>query len=114
MNNQILIPPRLRDDAERFCCIMLSVSGADATLESRRRPVVMARVMVANALMMAGHSGISTGIILGIDHSTVHYYKKKMSEILSAPGYDAERQIWKKFNERLKEDYDETGKTESA
>lgn len=101
MNNLILIPPRLRERAERYCKLMLHVSGVDPMEESRRRPVVMARMMVANALLIDGYTLMAVGTILGIDHSSVSYYKDRMSEVLAAPGYEAERDTWKRFVKEL-------------
>lgn len=97
MNNLILMPPLLRERAERYCKLMLQVSGADPMGESRRRPVVMARMMVANALLIDGYTLTAVGTILGVDHSSVSYYKDRMSEVLSAPGYEAERELWRLF-----------------
>lgn len=97
MNNLILIPPRLREQAERYCKLMLEVSGADPMEESRRRPVVMARMMVANALLIDGYSLTAVGTILGVDHSSVSHYKDRMSVVLGAPGYEAEREVWGRF-----------------
>lgn len=101
MNGEMLPNPRLREMAERLCAVMLEVSGVDATQETRRRPVVMARVMVANALLAEGYTENAVGAVLGWDHSTVHHYRRRMSEMLTAPGYDAERIIWNNFKQRI-------------
>lgn len=93
--------PKLRDLAERLCSVMLEVSGVDAMQETRRRPVVMARVMVANALLAEGYTEHAVGAVLGWDHATIHHYRRRMKDMLTAPGYDAERHLWERFNGRI-------------
>ena len=101
MNNNAFIPPELRYKAKRFCDIMLEISGADPSQERKFRPVVMARVMVAYALLLDGYTENAIGNVLGWDHSTINHYRGKMNDILSSPGYEAERELWEKFRERI-------------
>lgn len=101
MNEKTLPNPRLRERAERLCAVMKEVSGHDPLDETRKRPVVMARMMVAGALLEEGYTENSVGGILGWDHSTIHHYRRRMGEILTAPGYDAERAVWNKFKEYM-------------
>lgn len=101
MNKPIIIPPSLSERARHLCEIMYEVSGIDAMAKTRKRPVVMARVMVVNALLSEGHSENSVGVTLGFDHSTINHYRKKLDDILTLRCYDAEREIWKKFNEKI-------------
>lgn len=101
MNTSILLPPLLRETAERYCHLMLRISGADPLEESRVRPVVVARAMVAQALLNDGFTGMSVAVILGVDHSSINHYKKIMDAILHSPGYDAERDIWRRFSRKI-------------
>lgn len=55
--------------------------------------------MVACALLDEGYGEHAVGIILGVDHSTVHHYRDRMDTIKTAPGYDLERKIWARFRE---------------
>lgn len=101
MNEEMLPSRRLRELAERYCAMMHVVSGVDPLQETRRRPIVMARVMVANALLAEGYTENAVGSVLGWDHSTIHHYRRRMKEMLTAPGYDAERHLWERFNGRI-------------
>ncbi len=93
--------PKLRDLAERLCSVMLEVSGVDAMQETRRRPVVMARVMVANALLAEGYTEHAVGAVLGWDHATIHHYRNRMEAVLTTPGYEDERDLWKRFKRSI-------------
>lgn len=97
MNNAGYIPKQLRIRAKRLCRVMFSVSGVDPMEESRKRPVVYARMMVAYALLREGNTEHSVGTVLGWDHSTINYYRSAMDDILSSPGYAKERELWDTF-----------------
>ena len=69
--------------------------------ESRRRPVVTARCLLAYRLLLEGFTEHAVGAVLGWDHATINHYRRKAATMLSAPGYDAERELWHKFNETI-------------
>lgn len=97
MNEKNLTDPRLRERAQRLCAVMKEVSGHDPLDETRRRAVVMARMMVASALLAEGYTENAVGTVLGWDHSTIHHYRKRMKEVMTTPGYEAEKEILGKF-----------------
>ena len=101
MNAYMFLPIHLRDKAERYCAAMQETAGVDPLESSRRRPVVMARMMVANALLLDGYSLHAVGTILGMDHSTISHYKDRMGDVLKAPGYEAERSVWEQFKKKI-------------
>lgn len=101
MNAPVLIPYILRTTATYLCGVMREVSGCDPAEESRRRPVVTARTFVAYRLMQQGFTEHAVGAVMGWDHSTVHHYRRKASTMLNSPGYDAERELWNKFNNSI-------------
>lgn len=101
MNAPVLIPYILRTTTAYLCRVMREVSGCDPAEESRRRPVVTARTFVAYRLMQQGFTEHAIGAVMGWDHSTVNHYRRKASFMLTAPGYDAERELWNKFNKAI-------------
>ena len=101
MNNLVFIPPLLRERAEKYCDIMQKIAGVDPLEDTRHRPVVIARTMVANALLQDGYTLHAVGTILGVDHATVNHYRKRFQDIESTPGYEAEREIWNRFKRRI-------------
>ena len=101
MNRPPIIPYILRTTARHYCATMREVSGYDPAEETRRRPVVTARTFVAYRLMMEGFTEHAVGSVLGWDHSTVNFYRRKAAEMLHSPGYDAERELWTKFNKAI-------------
>lgn len=101
MNDDCLIPPVLRSRAHHLCDTMISLCGQDPAEDSRRRPVVIARVFVCRVLTLEGWTEHQTGRVLGWDHSTVHYYIRRFKDIMELPGYDAERDLWKQFKQAI-------------
>ena len=104
MNRQIYISKGLCTRAKKLCRIMQETCGADPTEEKRQRAIVTARTMVAYQLLEEGFTEHAVGAVLGWDHSTINYYRDKMEKMLTAPGYDAEREIWKTFQKKLEKD----------
>lgn len=101
MNKPTLIPYILRKKAEHYTRTMEQVAGCDPLAESRTRPIVTARTFVAYRLLMEGFTEHAVGAILGNDHATINHYRRKAVTMLTAPGYDAERELWKKFNQAI-------------
>ena len=101
MNKDCLIPYILRSKSAYYCDTMERVSGVNPAEESRRRAVVTARVFTAYRLLLEGFTETAVGCVLGWDHSTVHHYRRRAAAMLSAPGYDAERELWNQFNKAI-------------
>lgn len=101
MNKPTVISYILRKTAAYYCHKMQEVSGCDPAEESRRRPVVVARTFVAYRLLLQGFTEHAVGAALGWDHSTINVYRRRADEMLNTPGYDAERQLWDKFNQAI-------------
>lgn len=97
----ILIPQRYKDMAENLRQVMLELTGMDVCNPSRERAFVVPRAMVARALASEGMSTIQVGALLGKNHATISHYKDLMADFLSSPGYDAERELWTKFQARI-------------
>lgn len=100
MNERTLITPGLRNRTIFLRAVLLELSGLDAFGKDRSRASSTARMMVAQQLYKEGNSELDIARVLGRNHSTIHYYRVKM-DLLNLPGYEAERDIWKKFKERL-------------
>ena len=98
---QILIPQKYRDLAEKLRQVMLELTGVDACKQTRARAVVVPRAMVAWILVSEGCTTFQAGALLGKNHATISHYKDLMADFLSSPGYDAERELWTKFQERI-------------
>lgn len=101
MNKPTIIPYILRKTAAYYCDKMREVSGVNPTDESHRRPVVVARTFVAYRLLRQGFSEHAVGAVLGWDHATINRYRRRGYEMLNIPGYDAERELWDKFNQAI-------------
>lgn len=109
MNGMVLLPPRLRERAGRLCAVMKDMIGVDATEGTRKRPVVIARMIVACALLEEGYTETAVGTVLGWDHSTINHYRRRMKEMLTAPGYDAERGLRERFRKMIDFHYPDKG-----
>ena len=101
MNKNFIIPTALRRRAQQLCDTMQEISGYDPAEDSRKRPVVTARIFVCYVLLLEGWSEHRIGITVGWDHSTINYYRKRMVEILTLPGFDAERELWEQFKKAI-------------
>ena len=92
----------MRARAETLRQIMLNVSEIDAKENTRRRPVVIARAMVAYALLSEGMTTMQVGTLLGKDHSTIVHYFQLTVTFLSSPGYEAERELLNDFADAVR------------
>lgn len=63
------------------------ITGASIDEQSRRREVVVARVIFANALLLSGASSSMVGMEMGRDHATILYYRKQLSKWKSLPKF---------------------------
>lgn len=96
-----MIPRRLTEMGDRYVSEMCSLTGIDPRKASRKREVVVARAMVAYALLGQGFTTLAVAEYLGKNHSTIIYYKSYLNSILTTPGYDDEKYIWEQFKQRI-------------
>lgn len=101
MKTKALLSPRLLERANELRDIMLEVSGMDAFESRRDRESVTARMMIAYRLYDEGFMESDIGRVLNKNHATINHYREQMTFILGHPGWSAEREVWKKFKERI-------------
>lgn len=65
---------------ETIASIVESITGHDPLNGSRRRGVVTARILLANALLRLGWTEEDTGAAIGWNHATVHYYRQALRD----------------------------------
>ena len=95
-----MIRKRYIDRARQLCTIMRDITGIDATEDSRRHDVVVARMMIAAVLQNEGCSVSQTGRLLGRTHATIIHYND-MFLALYLPGWEAERELWERFKQSI-------------
>lgn len=93
-----MISTKQRQRAAYLCEVMKEISGVDPMANTRKREVVNARMMVAQALYDGGCIETDIATLLGKTHCSIHHYRKKM-ETIWLPGYDAERELWEQFKQ---------------
>lgn len=92
----------IRQEAEQYIGAMTELTGIDPRTKSRERPVVVARELVAAALLQAGFTTVGVGAVLGVTHSNVVHYRHKVKQYLQFPrAYRDELALWEAFNERM-------------
>lgn len=97
MNERIPVSSQLFDRARKLCREMHNLTGYDPAEETRKRWVATGRAMVAFRLLMEGWTEHAVGNALGVDHSTINHYRKKVPGWLATPGYKQEQEIWTEF-----------------
>jgi len=80
---------------------MCEITGQNVLSESKIRSVAIPRMMVMYQLRLEGISGSDVARLLGKNHSTVIYSAKRVNDMLTTPGYNAEREIWKEFQSKI-------------
>lgn len=98
-----MISEKLKKRADALCRAMDGASGVNPLEKTRKRAVVTARAFVAYALVKEGFMLTDIGRALGFDHATIIHYKEMVGNILTSPGYDAEREMWEQFNKKIEE-----------
>lgn len=86
---------------DRYVSEMMTLTGIDPRKASRKREVVVARAMVAYALLGQGFTSLAVAEYLGKNHSTILYYKDYLNSILTTPGYYDEKDLWEQFRQRI-------------
>lgn len=97
MNRNEYIDDKKRGRARVLCDTMKLITNIDPMESSRRRDVVTCRMMISQRLMIEGWTENQIGTILQRDHATINHYRDKFVEMMTTPGYEAEREIWAKF-----------------
>lgn len=93
---------RVLDMADRYVGLMKDIAGEDVMERTRRRHVVLCRMIVAYRLMQDGVTISDIGRVLGVDHSTVHHYREQMTNMLGmAYVYRYEAKLWEAFNQAI-------------
>jgi len=99
-----MISDRNRQRAASLCEMMKAL-GYDPLERTRKRDIVTARAMVAYVLYQECLEKPQIGELLGVSrHSISHYIELMEMAILNrhCPGYEAERDLWKKFEQEWK------------
>ena len=66
---------------ETLAIIVENICGADPLRAGRARPVVEARVLLANALLeLRGYTEEETATAIGFDRCTIHHYKTLLAD----------------------------------
>lgn len=78
------------------------ITGADIHEKSRRREVIIARVIFSNALLQSGATIILVGMEVGKDHATIDHYKKLLAKWKSMPRFFPEEiGCWNKLMQTI-------------
>lgn len=77
--------------------ILIELCGGDALSRSRRHENVTAKTLMIRQLYREGWRLPEMCEILKLNHSTVIYHHNR-GEFINLPGWDAEKELWNKFN----------------
>lgn len=81
---------------------MTGVIGEDVFSKEQSFLFVIGRSFLAYKLSQEGYTEYQIGRLIGKDHSTINYLKKKAKEIIDAPQYNRDAfQIWEQFNNSI-------------
>lgn len=81
---------------------MEGVVGEDILDGSRKDVKVIARSFLAYQLSRDGYTEYQIGRLLGMDHSSINYLKRKAKEIIDAPAFNRDAfQIWQQFQKHI-------------
>ena len=86
--------------AEELRMILIRLSGVDPMEKNRTRDVVTTRMMMSIVLMREGCPIKDVARLVGKNRSTVLHYKDNI-QLLSFPGYEADLELWQKFNKEI-------------
>lgn len=94
-----------RSDEDHFLSLlstMEGVVGEDILDGSRKDVKVIARSFLAYQLSRDGYTEYQIGRLLGMDHSSINYLKRKAKEIIDAPAFNRDAfQIWQQFQKHI-------------
>jgi len=83
-------------------CGKMKALGYDPLERTRKRDIATARAMVAYALYQECFTKPHIGELLGVSRHAVSHYLVMMDTIFTLPGFEAERDLWKKFEQEWK------------
>ena len=95
-----MISDSLRARMEELCDTIQQISGINPRINSRKSDYVSVRSMVAQVLTDEGASESDVGELFGKNHATVAHYKKRMT-FIDSPGWQAEKELWIKFQKAI-------------
>lgn len=95
-----MISDAMRERAEVLCSIAREVTRFEPTGRGRSRGECAARMFVARQLYDEGLTEMQVGELIGRDHATINYYKRRFS-LLNSSGWEPELEMWGKFHERV-------------
>lgn len=98
-----LIEDRWIERAELFRRLMNELVQADVVQKNRRWSVSAARAMVSYNLIKEGCKLLDTAQLMQRHHATILYHLEMVDNILTSPGYKAEKELFKKFNKKINE-----------
>lgn len=104
MSDNIFMPSSIKERTKILCDIIYEITKQDVFQKTRKREVVIARMMVACQLREEGVSEANVSRLLNKNHVTIRYYQERLKIALTTPGYETERQIWKEFKKRIDEE----------
>ncbi len=97
-----MISKIMEKQAELYYAAIKEMSGVDPLWESRKREVVITRIMLAYILLQEGWTCTSVGEFLRKNHSTILYYRETMVDFLSSSGYRNEKELWERFKAKCR------------
>lgn len=93
---------RARDACERYAVILNRLFGVDVLENSRKRPVVWGRNMLAYQMCLDGFTQEHIASCIGRDRCTIVHCIKSVETMMNCPyQYWRENEIWNKFREKL-------------
>lgn len=89
----------MKKEYERIKKIVLDMMGIkDYDPRCRKNQFVVARILMANALLLKGYNQIEIGEAIGVNHAGIWYYREKLWGMLEFPNmYPMEVGLWNKL-----------------
>ena len=96
---------RMQEMESRMQTIMKEICTAmgisEYNSQNRQKSVMLARIIIANILLMVGGTETSVGKIMGKHHATIHYYKNLLEVWQEYPRmYREELDLWNQMKTR--------------
>ena len=95
-----MVSERYKRRAQELRDIIITISGLDPMEDTRKRDVVTARMMLAVQLIREGCTLVQVAELLGRNHSSIVHYENRI-QLISLPGWEAERELWEIFKARI-------------
>ncbi len=96
---------RMKEMESRMQTIMKEICAAmgisEYNSQNRQKSVMLARVIIANILLLIGGTETSVGKVMGKHHATIHYYKNLLEVWQEYPRmYREELELWNQMKTR--------------